>query len=86
MTLMVSDGDSGGMVYATYRRRPDGSLRRVASVRLPLRPTREEAKLDLFAWLHEWAVTDQLASEEAAAYHEIRASLLARLRGGEATP
>ena len=51
----VSDGISGGRVWATYRRRPNGSLERVKSRRLPLRPTREEAEHDLAAWLAERA-------------------------------
>ena len=49
--LIVSDGLSGGRAWATYRRKPNGSLARVKSPRLPLRATREEAEHDLDLWL-----------------------------------
>ncbi len=47
----VSDGISAGATWATYRRRPTGSLQRVKSPALPLRESREEAERDLAAWL-----------------------------------
>jgi hypothetical protein len=44
--LFVSSG-LGGDSWATYRRRPTGSLERVKSPKLPLRTTEREALLDL---------------------------------------
>ncbi len=49
--FLVSDGISQGRAWATYRRRLSGSLQRVKSPALPLRPTREEAERDLARWL-----------------------------------
>lgn len=50
----VSSGISGGpQTWCTYTRRPSGSLKRVCSPMLPLRPTRLEALQDLQSWL--WA-------------------------------
>lgn len=40
-----------GVKWATYRRKPSGSLQRVVSRYLPLRETREEAERDLYVWL-----------------------------------
>lgn len=48
--LLISDGISRGASWGTYRRKGNGSLRRVVSPALPLRPTREEAERDLDAW------------------------------------
>ncbi len=52
---IVSDGISQGRWWTTFRRQPNGSLRRVRSAALPERPTREEAEHDLACWLYDRA-------------------------------
>lgn len=37
--------------WATYERKPNGSLKRILTKALPLRPTKAEAEHDLAAWL-----------------------------------
>ena len=49
--FFVDDGISQGEWWATYTRKPNGSMKRLVSRHLPLRPTPEEALLDLEAWL-----------------------------------
>jgi ParB/RepB/Spo0J family partition protein len=59
--LFVSDGISGGRTWGTYRRKPTGSLERVTSSALPLRPTRDRAQRDLDdrAGRKSWRVADE---------------------------
>jgi len=57
-TGIVGDGTPS---YATYIRKPNGSLRRVCSIDLPILPTREEALAYLAFWLHCKACTGPLA-------------------------
>lgn len=49
--LLVSDGISNGKTWATYQRKPSGSLRRVCSKHLPLRNSRDEAEKDLKVYI-----------------------------------
>lgn len=48
----ISGGNPANRKWATYERKPNGSLRRVKSKYLPLRATKEEAEEDLAEWLH----------------------------------
>lgn len=48
---LVIDGGITGNAWATYELKPNGSLLRVKSIYLPMRPTRAEARRDLLAWL-----------------------------------
>lgn len=48
--LFVADGISGGKWWATYYRKPSGSLKRLASKFLPLRESRLAAEADLRLW------------------------------------
>ncbi len=77
--LFVSDGISDGRTYATYRRKPSGSLQRVRSPGLPERATRAEAELDLYGWLYDRVMAGNLDVETRRSYDALRASLLARL-------
>lgn len=61
-TVFVSDGISQGTSWGTFFRTASGSLKRLTSPRLPMRPTKEEAQRDLDAWvdhfnysLHTWS-------------------------------
>ncbi|MHB1131674.1 MAG: hypothetical protein ACYC4L_04730 [Chloroflexota bacterium] len=73
---IVSSGISGAFGspqhWATYTRRPSGSLRRVHSrnyrgvEQLPDRPTRREALLDLYHWLGQ----KQVVSTPGTGYGE----------------
>ena len=47
----ISNGLPGSTQWATYIRKPNGSMKRIVSRHLPLRPTPLEALLDLEAWL-----------------------------------
>lgn len=60
--LFVHDGISSGKTWATYYRKPSGSLKRVASKDLPLRPTRAEAQSDLDRWAghQRWATPTEV--------------------------
>lgn len=49
--LFISDGISDGKQWGTFERKPNGSLRRIKSKYLPMRPTKEKAKADLAAYL-----------------------------------
>ena len=48
---VISDGISEGRSWGTYTRRPNGSLKRVVSPKVPVRASREEAEADLKRWL-----------------------------------
>jgi len=51
-SLYVGQGIGGpNGKWATYRRKPNGSSRRVVSKFLPPRDTKEEAERDLYVWL-----------------------------------
>lgn len=54
--------------WATCRRTPSGSLRRVVSIDLPLCDTRLEALVNMAFWLHGKAVAGPLV--DRAAYRE----------------
>lgn len=45
------DGISKGKAWATFRRKPSGSIARVCSKYLPIRKAREEAEEDLKAYI-----------------------------------
>lgn len=49
--LFVSDGISGGQTWGVYRRKPNGSLRRVVSRHLPLCNSRQDAEAYLKSYL-----------------------------------
>ena len=51
--LFVSAGISDGTIWGTYYQKPTGSLRRVCSPSLPLRPSRETAEQDLLFYALE---------------------------------
>lgn len=48
--LFVSDGISTGRAWGTFYRKPSGSLKRLVSCNLPMRPSREVAQADLDAY------------------------------------
>jgi len=54
--LFVSDGISGGRSWATYYRKPSGSLARLKTPRLPLRASRAEAQADLDEYAQRFAL------------------------------
>ena len=56
-SLFVSDGISSGRSWGTFYRKPSGSLARVKSPKLPMRPTASEAQADLDIY----AITHRLA-------------------------
>ena len=65
----VVSGGIGGHSWATYRRMPTGSLRRVVSPHLPLRTTRKYAMVDLWVYLER-----QLGGERGGALLRSRAA------------
>ncbi len=62
----VDDGISQGRAWATYRRRPTGSLQRVKSPALPLREDKAQAEHDLAVWLAERAPMNRQARARRA--------------------
>ena len=53
MIYIISQGIGSDGPWGVYERKPNGSLRRICSRYLPLRPTREESERDLTAWLEK---------------------------------
>jgi hypothetical protein len=51
--LFVDDGISDGKWFATFYRKPNGSLKRFVSPYLPERATRAQAQTDLDAYARE---------------------------------
>lgn len=47
----IISGGLGGKSWATYRRKPNGSLHRVVSMHLPVRATQAEAQRDFEHWV-----------------------------------
>lgn len=70
-TLVISQGIGSDGPWGVYRRKANGSLKRVVSPACPLRGTAEESELDLALW----CVTHELSDGP------IR-ELFARLAGG----
>ena len=72
--LFVSDGISDAKTWATYRRRPSGSLQRVKSSRLKLRLTREAAQADLDRFARRNDLRPAMGGEKPAAKKKPEAS------------
>jgi len=48
--VFVSDGISGGSWWGSFYRKPNGSLKRLTSKKLPMRRKKELAQADLDRW------------------------------------
>jgi hypothetical protein len=72
--ILISQAPGGH--WASFRRQPDGTLRRLASPRLPLRATREQAESDLRAYAYHKFVNSGPA--EALAWDNVYDRLLGK--------
>jgi len=62
--LFVSDGISGGTCWCTYWRKPNGSLARLKTPRLPLRSTWAGAQADLDEYACKHKLREHHANQE----------------------